>query len=95
MTELLGPVTRLGLDASASEEPPTRPAVDDRAVRIDSFPGGAHTVLVTRGGAERLSLLVVPPHATPEAARAATAGSVRADNVTRAAQILTDTGTGT
>jgi hypothetical protein len=95
LTELVGPVTRVGLDAAAWEELPTRLVVGDRVVRIDSFPVGDDTVLVTRGEADHFSLLVVPPHATPEAARAAMAEAVRADNVTQAAQILIDTGTGT
>ncbi|MFF5018641.1 hypothetical protein [Streptomyces sp. NPDC001165] len=36
-------------------------------------------------------LLVVPPDTAPEAARAAMAQAVRADNVTQANQILIDT----
>ncbi|MGW2716122.1 DUF5994 family protein [Streptomyces sp. NPDC001492] len=94
LTEHLGPVTRIGLDATAWERLPTRLIVDDRVVHIDSFPVGDDTVLVTRGETDHFSLLVVPPHATPEAARAAMAAAVRADNVTQAAQILIDTGTG-
>ncbi|MEU3337296.1 DUF5994 family protein [Streptomyces sp. NPDC006668] len=93
LTELLGPVTRVGLDATAWDPLPTRLVVGDRVVRIDSFPVGDDTVLVTRGEADHFSLLVVPPHATPEAARAAMAEAVRAGNVTQAAQILIDTGT--
>ncbi|MFF4356545.1 DUF5994 family protein [Streptomyces sp. NPDC001604] len=93
LTELLGPVTRVGLDATAWDALPTRLVVGDRVVRIDSFPVGDDTVLVTRGDQDHFSLLVVPPHATPEAARAAMAEAVRADNVTQAAQILIDTGT--
>ncbi|TCR24841.1 hypothetical protein EV578_10266 [Streptomyces sp. BK205] len=95
LTELLGPVTRVGLDASAWDALPTRLVVDGHVVRIDSFPVGDDTVLVTRGEADHFSLLVVPPHAAPEAARAAMAEAVRADNVTWAAQILIDTGTAT
>jgi hypothetical protein len=94
LAEYLGPVTRIGLDATAWERLPTRLVVDDRVVHIDSFPVGDDTVLVTRGEADYFSLLVVPPHATPEAARAAMAEAVRADNVAQAAQILIDTGTG-
>ncbi|MFF4257630.1 DUF5994 family protein [Streptomyces sp. NPDC001663] len=94
LTEYLGPITRVGLDATAWDALPTRLVVDDRVVRIDSFPVGDDTVLVTRGDQDHFSLLVIPPHATPEAARAAMAEAVRADNVTRAAQILIDTGTG-
>ncbi|TVL92510.1 DUF5994 family protein [Streptomyces sp. SAJ15] len=89
----LGPITRVGLDASAWEELPTRLIIDDRVVRLDSFPVGDGTVLITRGDKDLFSLLVVPPQATPDAARAAMAQAVRADNITSAEQILIDTGT--
>jgi hypothetical protein len=94
LTEYLGPVARIGLDATAWEELPTRLIIDDRVVHIDSFPVGDDTVLITRGDQDHFSLLVVPPHATPGAARAVMAEAVRADNITQAAQILIDTGTG-
>lgn len=61
-------------------------------VRIDSFPVGDDTVLITRGDQDVFSLLVIPPHAAPEAAHAAMAQAVRADNMTQAEQILIDTG---
>ncbi|MEU1320650.1 DUF5994 family protein [Streptomyces tibetensis] len=93
LAEHLGPVTRVGLDAAAWEALPTRLVVDDRVVHIDSFPVGDDTVLITRGEQDLFSLLVVPPHATPDAARAAMAEAVRAGNVTQAEQILIDTGT--
>jgi hypothetical protein len=93
LAEYLGPVTRVGLDAGAWEELPTRLVIDDRVVHIDSFPVGDDTVLIARGEQDLFSLLVVPPHATPDAARAAMAEAVRAGNVTRAEQILIDTGT--
>ncbi|WP_409470628.1 DUF5994 family protein [Streptomyces sp. HC307] len=92
LAEYLGPVTRVGLDAGAWEGLPTRLVIDDRVVHIDSFPVGDDTVLVTRGEQDLFSLLVVPPHATPDAARAAMAEAVRAGNVTQADQILIDTG---
>jgi hypothetical protein len=95
LTEHLGPVTRVGLDAQAWEPLPTRLVVDDRVVHIDSFPVGDATVLVTRGDQDHFSLLVVPPHTAPEAARAAMAEAVRADSTTPAEQILIDTGPGT
>lgn len=94
LAEYLGPVTRVGLDAGAWEALPTRLVIDDRIVHIDSFPVGDDTVLVTRGEQDHFSLLVVPPHATPDAARAAMAEAARAGNVTQAEQILIDTGTG-
>ncbi|MGW3016732.1 DUF5994 family protein [Streptomyces longwoodensis] len=93
LTVYLGPLTRVGLDAGAWDALPTRLLVDDRVIHIDSFPVGDDTVLVTRGDQDHFSLLVIPPHATPEAARTAMADAVRADNVTQAEQILIDTGT--
>jgi hypothetical protein len=93
LTEYLGPITRVGLDAGAWERLPTRMTIDDRVVHIDSSPVGDDTVLVTRGEQDLFSLLVIPPHATPDAARAAMAEAVRADSATQAEQILIDTGT--
>ncbi|MFJ4200150.1 DUF5994 family protein [Streptomyces sviceus] len=93
LTVHLGPITRVGLDATAWDELPPRLVIGDQVVRIDSFPVGDDTVLITRGDQDHFSLLVVPPHATAEAARAAMARAVRADNVTDAAQILIATGT--
>lgn len=93
LTETLGPITRVGLDTGAWEALPTRMTVDDRVVHIDSFPVGDDTVLITRGEGDLFSLLVVPPHATPDAARAAMAEAVRAGSGRRAEQILIDTGT--
>ncbi len=90
MTEHLGPVTRVGLDAGTWDELPTRLTVDGRVVHIDSFPIGDDTVLITRGDRDHFSLLVVPPDTEPDAARAAMARAVRADNVTEAEQILID-----
>lgn len=90
----IGPVTRVGLDAAAWEGLPTRIVVDDHVVRVDSFPVGDDTVLITRGDQDVYSLLVVPPDAAPDAARIAMAQAVRADNVSHAEQILIDTGSG-
>ncbi|MFC9506240.1 DUF5994 family protein [Streptomyces sp. NPDC057002] len=92
LTEYLGPITRVGLDAGAWEGLPTRMTIDDRVVHIDSFAAGDDTVLITRGEQDLFSLLVVPSHATPDAARAAMAEAVRAGSVTRAERILLDTG---
>ncbi|MFC9680300.1 DUF5994 family protein [Streptomyces sp. NPDC056948] len=92
LTEYLGPITRVGLDAGAWEGLPTRMTIDDRVVHIDSFAAGDDTVLITRGEQDLFSLLVVPPRATPDAARAAMAEAVRAGSVMRAERILLDTG---
>lgn len=94
LTEHLGPVTRVGLDSGAWEGLPTRMTIDDRVIHIDSFSVGDDTVLVTRGEHDLFSLLVIPPHATPDAARAAMAEAVRAGSGRRAEQILIDTGAG-
>ncbi|MET4656482.1 hypothetical protein ABID80_000174 [Streptomyces sp. PvP037] len=91
LTEHLGPLTRVGLDAAAWEGLPTRIVVDDRVVHIDSFPVSDDTVLITRGENDLFSLLLVPPDATPEAARAAMAQAVVAGNPSTAARILIDT----
>ncbi|MFG2323855.1 DUF5994 family protein [Streptomyces sp. NPDC048568] len=93
LSEYLGPITRVGLDTDAWDELPTRMTIDGRVVHIDSFPVGDDTVLVTRGGNDLFSLLVVPPHTGPDAARAAMAAAVRAGSQTSAEQILIDTGT--
>jgi hypothetical protein len=87
----LGPVTRVGLDTAAREGLPTRVVVDDRVVHVDAFAVGDDTVLITRGDRDVFSLLVVPPDAAPDAARAAVA---RADNISQAEQILVETGNG-
>ncbi|WP_435059989.1 DUF5994 family protein [Streptomyces sp. bgisy060] len=88
LTEHLGLITRVGLDASAWNGIPTRLVVDDQVVHLDSFPVGDATVLITRGDNDHFSLMVVPPATTPEAARVAMARAVHADNVTQAAEIL-------
>lgn len=88
LSEHLGPITRVALDASAWNDLPTRLVIDDRIVHLDSDPVGDDTVLITRGDKDHFALLVVPPDTTPDAARAAMARAVRADNITSAAEIL-------
>ncbi|KUO08876.1 DUF5994 family protein [Streptomyces sp. DSM 15324] len=94
LTEHLGPLSRIGLDATAWKRLPTRIVIDDRVVHVDSFPVGDDTILITRGDRDHFSLLVIPPEATPEAAHAAMAQAVLAGNVSSAEQILIDTGGG-
>ncbi|WP_432080406.1 DUF5994 family protein [Streptomyces sp. WAC 04229] len=95
LTERLGPITRVGLDAAAWDELPTRVTVDGRVVHVDAFPVGDDTALVTRGDQDIFSLLVVPPDTPRETARAAMAEAVRAGNPRQARQILIDAGTDT
>ncbi|MER7623002.1 DUF5994 family protein [Streptomyces sp. NPDC126503] len=84
----LGPITRVGLDTSAWNGIPPRLVIDGRVVHLDSFAVGDDTVLITRGDSDHFALMVVPPGTAPEAARAAMARAVDADNVTQAAEIL-------
>ncbi|MFI6419503.1 DUF5994 family protein [Streptomyces sp. NPDC050842] len=91
LTGHLGPITRVGLDTDAWGEVPTRLVIDDQVVRLDSYPVGDDTVLITRGDNDHFALLVVPPHTTADAARAAMARAVDAGNVTQAAEILVAT----
>ncbi|MEU5160595.1 DUF5994 family protein [Streptomyces sp. NPDC020875] len=91
LTRHLGPITRVGVDASAWNGLPTRLVVDGRVVHLDSDPVGDDTVLVTRGDNDHFALLVVPPDTTEDAARQAMARAVSADNITEAAQILVAT----
>ncbi|WP_423833598.1 DUF5994 family protein [Streptomyces manipurensis] len=91
LTEHLGPITRVGVDASAWNVLPTRLVIDDRIVHLDSDPVGDDTVLITRGHNDHFALLVVPPDTAADAAREAMARAVRADNITQAAQILITT----
>ncbi|MFF3943143.1 DUF5994 family protein [Streptomyces phaeofaciens] len=88
LTGHLGPITRVGVDASAWDGLPTRLVIDDQVVRLDSAPVGDDTVLITRGDNDHFVLLVVPPDTTADSAREAMARAVRADNITQAAQIL-------
>ncbi|WP_309053002.1 DUF5994 family protein [Streptomyces sp.] len=88
LTAYLGPVTRVGLDTSAWNGIPPRLVIEDRVVHLDSFAIGDGTVLITRGDNDHFALMVVPPDTAPEAARAAMARAVDADNVTQAAEIL-------
>ncbi|MBC9730081.1 DUF5994 family protein [Streptomyces sp. TRM68367] len=94
LTERLGPLSRVGLDSVAWNGLPTRLVVDGRVVHIDASAVGDDTVLVTRGDRDLFSLLVVPPDTPPDAARAAMAQAVRADNLKGAERILVDTGAG-
>lgn len=91
LTAHLGPITRVGVDASSWHEVPTRLVVDGRVVHLDSDPIGDDTVLITRGHNDHFALLVVPPDTAADAAREAMARAVRADNITQAAQLLVAT----
>ncbi|MEU8843326.1 DUF5994 family protein [Streptomyces roseus] len=88
LTGHLGPITRVGVDASAWNGLTTRLVIDGQVVHLDSDPVGDDTVLITRGHNDHFALLVIPPDTTADAAREAMARAVQADNITQAAQIL-------
>ncbi|MFF4322923.1 DUF5994 family protein [Streptomyces sp. NPDC001568] len=88
LIEHLGPITRVGVDASAWNALPTRLVIEGQVVHLDSDPVGDDTILITRGHNDHFALLVVPPDTTADAAREAMARAVRADNITHAAQLL-------
>ncbi|MFJ6617455.1 DUF5994 family protein [Kitasatospora sp. NPDC091335] len=94
LTEHLGPVASVGLDAEAWDDVPARLLVDGRSVHIDRYPVGDDTVIVTRGDHDHFSLLVVPPQAGREAALAAMTRAVEAGGSDSARQILVATGIG-
>ncbi|GAA2740654.1 hypothetical protein GCM10010440_08600 [Kitasatospora cinereorecta] len=94
LTEHLGSVVSLGLDAEAWDDVSARLVVDGRSVHIDRYPVGDDTVIVTRGDRDHFSLLVVPPQASREAALAAMARAVEAGGTDSARQILVATGIG-
>ncbi|GAA1092336.1 MULTISPECIES: DUF5994 family protein [Kitasatospora] len=94
LTEHIGPVASVGLDAEAWDDVPARLLVDGRSVHIDRYPVGDDTVIVTRGDQDHFSLLVVPPQTSREAALAAMARAVEAGGSDSAQQILVTTGSG-
>ncbi|MFD8144568.1 DUF5994 family protein, partial [Streptomyces sp. NPDC059708] len=49
LTGHLGPITRVGVDASAWNGVPTRLVVDDRVVHLDSDPRGGQTPHISPG----------------------------------------------
>ncbi|WP_406421113.1 DUF5994 family protein [Streptomyces sp. NBC_00873] len=88
----LGPVARVGLDASAWDDGPGHLVIGGRTVRIDWSAVDDSTMIVTRGHQDHFSFLVIPPQATEAAARAAMALAVQDGNSASAEQILMGTG---
>ncbi|MFH8367808.1 DUF5994 family protein [Streptomyces sp. NPDC018031] len=61
LTGHLGPITRLGVDASAWDGIPPRLVIDGQVVHLESEPVRDGPVLVTRGHDDHFALLAVPP----------------------------------
>ncbi|MFK8844173.1 DUF5994 family protein [Streptomyces sp. Ac-502] len=92
LTERLGPLARLGLDASAWDAHPHHLVVDGHLIRIDWSEVGDGTMLVTRGRQDIFSFLMLPPQADASAARAAMAMAVQDGNSASAAEIFSAAG---
>ncbi|MFD7947551.1 DUF5994 family protein [Streptomyces sp. NPDC059744] len=88
----LGPVARVGLDASAWDDAPGHLVIGGRTVHIDWSAVDDSTMIVTRGDQDHFSFLVIPPQASAAAARAAMAMAVQDGNCTPAEQILMGVG---
>ncbi|MGA4840507.1 DUF5994 family protein [Streptomyces sp. G45] len=92
LTERLGPLARIGLDASAWDVHTRHAIVDGHMVRIDWSAVDDNTMLITRGRQDIFSFLMLPPQIDTTAARAAMAMAVQDGNSASAAEILTATG---
>ncbi|MEI5098665.1 DUF5994 family protein [Streptomyces sp. PmtG] len=92
LTERLGPLSRVGLDASAWDVHTHHLTVDGHLVRIDWSAVDDSTMLITRGRQDIFSFLMLPPRTDASAARAAMAMAVRDGNSASAAEILAATG---
>ncbi|GAA4521115.1 hypothetical protein GCM10023191_099050 [Actinoallomurus oryzae] len=69
----IGSVLRLGVDARDWDDIPRRIIVGGHVVRVGWFADLNHKIIVTRGPQDHVFLLVVPPHASPTAAKSALA----------------------
>ncbi|NGN69255.1 hypothetical protein G5C51_35885 [Streptomyces sp. A7024] len=92
LTARLGPLARVGLDASAWDDAPRHVDVDGHSVRIDWSAVGDNTMIITRGRHDHFALLVIPPQAGTEAARAAMSMAVQPGQPMSAEHILTASG---
>jgi hypothetical protein len=67
----VGVVVRLGVDARDWDDIPRRMTVGGHRVGVGWFADLNHKIIVTRGPQDHILLLVVPPHATTDAAESA------------------------
>ncbi|MET9911037.1 DUF5994 family protein [Streptomyces sp. NPDC006476] len=92
LTARLGPIARMGLDASDWDGAPGHLFVDGHMVRIDRSAVGDHTMIVTRGDQDHFLFLVIPSGAGIGPAHDAMVMAVRDDNDASAERILAATG---
>lgn len=92
LTEHLGYIDRVGLDADAWDGLGEPLFVDGRLVHVDWFPVGDDTVIITRGDMDHFSLLAIPPEASIDEAHAAMTMATHIGNTETGQQILVATG---
>jgi hypothetical protein len=92
LSEHLGPIDRVGLDADAWDGLGEPLYVEGRHIQIDWFPLGEDTILVSRGELGSYSLLAVPPDAGVDEAHAAMTMATHIGNTETGQQILVATG---
>ncbi|SEE21972.1 DUF5994 family protein [Streptomyces sp. Ag109_O5-10] len=92
LTARLGPIARVGLDASDWDETPGHLFVDRHMVRIGWSAVRDNIVIVTRGDQDHFLFQVIPPGTGPGPAYAAMDMAVQDDNGVSAERILAATG---
>lgn len=89
----VGPVERISYDLDTWAAVARKAPVDGRMVRFEGFHWIApHTVVAIGSDRRRVTLLVVPPGAEPDAARAALRSAADRDSTAGVADILTSSG---
>lgn len=92
LSEHLGFIDRIGLDADAWDGLGEPLFVEGRLIEIDWFPLGDDTVIITRGSLDNFSLLAISPDATVDEAHAAMTMATHIGNTETGQQILVATG---
>ncbi|WP_405643913.1 DUF5994 family protein [Streptomyces sp. NBC_00019] len=92
LTARLGPLARVGLDASDWDGSPDHLFVDGHMVRIDWSAVGDNTMIVTRGDQDHFLFLVIPPGTGTGPAHAAMVMAVQDGDAVSAERILAATG---
>lgn len=92
LSEHLGPVDRIGLDADAWDGLGDPLFAEGRLIQIEWFPLGDDTVVITLHGLGDFSLLAVPPDAGVDEAHAAMTMATHVGDTENGQQILVATG---
>ena len=92
LSEHLGRIDRIGLDADAWDGLGEPLFVDGRLMEIDWFPVGDDTIIITRGTLENFALLAISPDVTADEAHATLTMATHTGDTESAQQILIATG---